>query len=103
MMRAESDSPRISARLDLPAPIGPSTAMYRGLALRTALHLYRDGWRRVERRRALLAGAHRGRFGTLVSHGVWLAAARTPRSPSLRPAKPGYARALHRRRMAKSN
>src|SRR5580692_4757075 len=40
MIRACSDSLRISARLDLPAPIGPSTAMYRGLALRTALHLY---------------------------------------------------------------
>src|SRR5450432_4262547 len=35
MIRAESSSARISARLDLPAPIGPSTAMYRGLALRT--------------------------------------------------------------------
>src|SRR5262249_6062457 len=35
MTRACSSAPRISARLDFPAPIGPSTAMYRGLTVRT--------------------------------------------------------------------
>src|SRR4051794_20288289 len=40
MMRAWSSAPRISARLDFPAPIGPSTAMYRGLTLRPTRSLY---------------------------------------------------------------
>src|SRR5678815_4906287 len=35
MMRACSSVARISASVDLPAPIGPSTAMYRGLLGRT--------------------------------------------------------------------